>query len=198
MARDRDGKYYPTSGSGWKQPKGERPVSKPKVIRPTGRLYWAYGSNLCVEHMARRCPAAEMVGPLTVDSAALVFRGVADVVARRGRQVQGGLWRITDECERALDQYEGVVRRLYMKRYLPLPDGGECMFYQMRTRHGIMPPSEVYVEIIARGYQDFGLDLAGLDVALAESWSRKEVTPTLHERHRKRGRPTLARIAPRS
>ena len=68
--------------------------------------YWAYGSNLCVEHMRRRCPRAQKICRLDVPGLALVFRGVADVTIRRGALVQGGLWKITRECERLLVQMQ--------------------------------------------------------------------------------------------
>jgi len=159
-------------------------------------LYWAYGSNLCVRHMKRRCPRAVKLRPLVVKQAALVFRGVADVTLRDGSQVQGGLWRISGECERLLDQYEGVKSNLYIKRYLPVTQDGkkqDCLFYQMATHRGIMPPSEAYIDTIAQGYKDFGLDLADLDAALQEAWGTKKVTTMLRERHERKGRPKLAR-----
>jgi hypothetical protein len=56
-----------------------------------------------------------------------------------------------------------------------------------------MPPTEAYVETIARGYHDFDIDLDYLNRALMESWNDKEVTPVLKERHVKRGKPKLAR-----
>src|SRR5262252_7297802 len=104
--------------------------------------YWAYGSNLNVAAMRRRCPAAEQVRKMFVTDAALVFRGVADVTVRKGNMVPGGLWKITEKCEASLDRYEGVGTRFYLKRYLPIKIKGkvhDCMFYQMRASTGVMP-----------------------------------------------------------
>jgi hypothetical protein len=146
--------------------------------------------------MRQRCPRAKKIRPLTVHAAQLVFRGVADVTLRKGAIVQGGLWKLTRECEETLDIHEGIKSRLYVKRYLPVKHEGvvqDCMFYQMATHRGIMPPSEVYLDTIAEGYRDFGLDLSYLDVALQEAWSRKSITDRLRERHIKKGRPKLAR-----
>lgn len=161
-------------------------------------FYWAYGSNLNVEAMRRRCPAARQVKQMFVTDAALVFRGVADVTHRKGNMVPGGLWEITHKCEEVLDRYEGVNSRFYLKRYLPVKFKGkvrDCLFYQMRASNGVMPPSEYYLETIEQGYRDFGLDLAYLDVALQESWGSKEVTDWLANRHVRKGQPKLARIA---
>jgi AIG2-like family len=160
--------------------------------------YWAYGSNLCEDAMYQRCPAACKVGPLYVPKAALVFRSCADVVYRDGWECPGGLWRITPECERALDLYEGVAHGLYAKRYLTLGIKGKphkCLVYKMNER-GVMPPPEAYLGVIAQGYRDFGLDLNFLDHALAQSWDEKNKTPYLRSRHTRKGRPTLALTLP--
>lgn len=162
-------------------------------------LYAAYGSNLSFAHMARRCPPAEPCGTLYLRHVQLLFRGVADVRVERGAEVPLGLWWITPECERSLDSYEGVASRVYMKRYLTVEVDGEyedVLFYQMRTHRGVMPPSEQYLDTIARGYQDFGLDLAYLDAALSRSWTCKDITQNLHERYVRRGRPKLALPGP--
>ncbi len=158
-------------------------------------LYWAYGSNLNPVQMRRRAPHAKRVGPLTLDDGKLVFRGVADVTSWEGGLVPGGVWRISSSDEQSLDQAEGVRHKLYRKRYLRLKVKGvseDCLYYQMVTKRGIMPPSEAYLWSISAGYDYFGLDLALLNQALEESWSDKKVTEQLRERHVRRGRPQLA------
>ena len=49
------------------------------------------------------------------------------------------------------------------------------------------------MQTIDQGYRDFGLDLAILNQALVESWSEKEVTQDLRDRHLRRGSPKLAK-----
>lgn len=39
----------------------------------TERLYFAYGSNINLEQMAVRCPAAQVVGPAVLDGYELLF-----------------------------------------------------------------------------------------------------------------------------
>lgn len=158
-------------------------------------LYWCYGSNLNVEQMKIRCPRAKFKGPLTVFDAALVFRGVADVTVREGSFVPGGLWSITKRCEAELDRYEGVASGIYNKRYFHLRRNKQVvdvLFYQMRTSRGVMPPSRYYLNTIAQGYKDFGLDLDVLAKYLEESWARKELTEDMLVRYEAKGRPTLA------
>jgi gamma-glutamylcyclotransferase (GGCT)/AIG2-like uncharacterized protein YtfP len=156
--------------------------------------YWAYGSNLSKRAMMRRCPAARPVAPLVLEGA-LVFRGVADVIGRKGSKVAGGLWLITPECEHSLDRYEGVSARLYNKEYLTLEIDGkvqQVLYYQMTDTHGVMPPSEGYLDVIMEGYRDFGLDIALLDNALHRAWGHKRKTPFLRERRKRRGGGRLA------
>lgn len=162
-------------------------------------LYFAYGSNLNVAQMRARCPGATPVGALTVPNAVLRFRGVADVAYLKGGSCPGGLWEITPEDERALDEYEGYDPRsrypLYDKKYLTLRIKGKvrrALYYQMLTT-GIMPPSQVYLDVIAQGYRDFGLPLDRLERAVEHSWWRKRKTPFLRDRYKRKGMPKLAR-----
>lgn len=166
------------------------------IIAPDRIFYWAYGSNLSVRQMKKRCPRAIKFGPMEVQDCALVFRLYADVTVREGSATPGGLWQITAECERELDIFEGVSAKNYMKRYFRIKIKGKdytCLFYQMRTGKGILPPTEGYIDTIAQGYQDFGLDLNVLQSALAESWEDKAPTEHLLDRHERRGSPRLAR-----
>ena len=39
------------------------------------KLYFAYGSNINLEQMAYRCPAAEAVGPVILENYELLFLG---------------------------------------------------------------------------------------------------------------------------
>lgn len=154
------------------------------------KLYFAYGSNLNVSQMARRCPAAVKVGKFMLADAKLVFRGVADVVGEPGAVCPGGIWLITAACEEALDRYESYnpvdpEAGMYCKTVLPITGYGEhteLMLYQMNST-GIMPPSIYYLNSIKQGYKDFGLALAPLKAAIKESWDDK--SPGKHERARR-------------
>lgn len=175
-------------------------MTRPSHVIATDRIfYWAYGSNLSIRQMLRRCPRAIKYGPMSVKDCALVFRGVADVSVRKDAVTPGGLWQITTECERSLDQFEGVSNRVYMKRYFRITIADKkytCLFYQMRASRGIMPPSVNYIDTISQGYTDFGLDHQVLDNFLQESWHNQELTEHLLDRHEQRGSPVLARALP--
>lgn len=77
------------------------------------RLCIAYGSNLNLEQMKRRCPTAEVVGSTMLSSWQLMFRGgnhsaVATIERRQGSKVPVLIWKLQPRDEQALDQYEGA------------------------------------------------------------------------------------------
>ena len=136
--------------------------------------YFAYGSNLSVDAMSARCPAAVPTAKATLPDHRLVFRTWADVEPRPGHSVPGVLWTITSACEAALDLYEDVSGGLYRRLTVPVwrdgvPDPVAALIYRM-NRAGYEPPDRETLALIRAGYADFGLDLRGL--AEAELRSR--------------------------
>ena len=75
--------------------------------------YFAYGSNMNLDQMAYRCPAAFVVENVKLDGYRLTFcgmgkgSGVATILPEEGSRVEGVLWKLTPECEKRLDFYEG-------------------------------------------------------------------------------------------
>lgn len=123
-------------------------------------LYFAYGANTNICNMAQRCPDARKVGTYLLQDYELVFKGVADINYVEGSAVQGVVWEITDNCEAALDIYEGYPH-LYRKEYVRIFINDEpiyLMFYKM-WRHKLAAPSKGYFNIIKDGYIGNGLDL---------------------------------------
>ena len=135
-------------------------------------LYFAYGSNIDLEQMARRCPAAQVVGPATLENYELAFRGsgFATIVPKRGSVVHGLLWSITPLCEQALDRYEGYPRH-YTKEPVSVrtADGAavSAMVYIMAEPLCRQPalPSETYYGIIRRGFMENHLSVSSLEDA---------------------------------
>ena len=81
--------------------------------------YFAYGSNMDEEQMARRCPGAIKVCPgiLIAHRFAIDQAGVATVIKDPGSFVQGILWSVTQKDIINLDLYEGVPQKCYRKDY---------------------------------------------------------------------------------
>lgn len=147
------------------------------------KYYLAYGSNLDVDQMLRRCPDAVQIGSAVVKDYGLLFRGnawhfgVATVEPCKGESVPVGIWSISKRDEQALDWYEGWPR-LYEKRTFRVTVRGKtisAMAYIMTPGHKIAPPSSSYLDTIAQGYEDFGFDLGPL-MAAAEDAERRAGT----------------------
>ena len=107
------------------------------------KLYFAYGSNINLDQMAHRCPDATPVGPVMLENYELLFRGmtnhggVATIRPKHGSYVYGLMWKLTPECEKSLDHYEGYPH-LYRKEQVTVFDakGQEVpvMVYIMNDR----------------------------------------------------------------
>lgn len=140
--------------------------------------YFAYGSNMNHEHMKMRCPKSEYIGTYILEGYELVFRGVADVQPSEDKSVTGALFKITPDCERSLDVYEGYPN-LYTKKYhwqfhkdkdKFIDD--RIMFYSMVDKQVVYPPFETYLNTIIGGYQDCGLSTDPLKAAVDFSIQR--------------------------
>lgn len=140
------------------------------------RLYIAYGSNLNLEQMARRCPTAKVVKATYLHNFRLMFRGkntaVATIERRRGSKVPILVWRLQPEDEHNLDIYEGYPH-LYRKETLRITLDGrriQAMVYIMNeASHPYDTPSSSYLETIRQGYEESGFDTETLRQAVLDS-----------------------------
>lgn len=134
------------------------------------RLYIAYGSNLSVEQMARRCPTATIVGTAILDGWRLLFNGPASIERKEGYQVPVLIWDIKPNDERSLDRYEGYPS-YYRKEMLEIELNGateQAMVYIMNTNRE-SEPGDYYYKVLEDGYKKFGFNLEILQKALQES-----------------------------
>lgn len=79
--------------------------------------YFAYGSNMLTERLARRCPSARPVGPAVLENHALAFSkignersGKATIVERPGGAVFGVVFTLDLSERDLLDAFEGKGR----------------------------------------------------------------------------------------
>lgn len=130
------------------------------------KMYFAYGSNLNKEQMAKRCPGAVPIGPATLKGYNLVFNYYASIdETKDGRNVvHGGLWYINKIHEAKLDKYEGVSNNLYHKKQVVVCLNGyevPALTYIMGDRPNLKDeyPNLHYLDVCLEGYRDFGLDM---------------------------------------
>ena len=88
--------------------------------------YFAYGSNMNLDQMAYRCPAASVVEKVKLEGYRLTFCGrgkgcgVATILPEEGSRVEGVLWKITPGVKKAWTFMKGIPtcmgRRLFLFR----------------------------------------------------------------------------------
>ncbi len=145
------------------------------------KLYTAYGSNLNLGQMARRCPTARVLGASVLKDHQLMFRGarwgsVATVEPCEGGSVPVLVWEITPEDEKALDFYEGYPF-LYGKETVGLPLKGKtvkAMVYVMTPGRLLGQPGGNYYSAILEGYRCAGFDPAVLKEAADRSKEQQQ------------------------
>ena len=137
------------------------------------KLYAAYGSNLNLLQMAKRCPSAKVYSKGTLNNWELVYRGSeenshATIVRKNGSSVPVLVWEIQPYDEYRLDIYEGYPRYYFKKNVMVNIDGNKkkAMVYIMDLSQHPGRPSNHYVEIIRQGYIDNDLDISVFENSL--------------------------------
>ena len=131
----------------------------------------AYGSNLNVWQMLKRCPAARIIGTGEVPDYRLMYKGsktgaYLTIEPCEGFSVPVACWEVTAEDEAALDRYEGFPK-FYRKVEMELPIKGirsgrtrrrTVFAYVMTEGRAFGIPSRFYIDICREGYRAFGFD----------------------------------------
>lgn len=133
-------------------------------------LYFAYGSNMSIRQMDRRCPGASAIGAARLDEHAfrINIRTYATVVPSPGESVLGVVWELTPAHESALDRYEGIAENLYYRERQTvtfLEDGQqrECLVY-IATHDDIGRPRRPYIAGILEAANHWRFDAAYVDM----------------------------------
>lgn len=156
------------------------------------RLYVAYGSNMNKAQMRARCPRAKAIGKGILHGYTLEFRGrsghgVATIIENRNTSVPVVLWSITEECEKALDVYEGFPNLYYKKNVKVEIEGEEktAMVYIMAKRYEdkrmSAQPSDYYYNVIKEGYRDFNVESSALEEALIRTMNASALPQKVRE-----------------
>lgn len=135
------------------------------------RYYIAYGSNLNIAQMKRRCPTATILATANLKGYELLFKGsltgsYLTIEKNERGSVQVVIWEVNPTDELALDRYEGYPN-FYYKQNIKLTCKGihtgeikEIMAfaYIMHEDRHIGIPSEFYLRTCLDGYEAFGFD----------------------------------------
>ena len=130
-------------------------------------FYFAYGSNLNLFQMKKRCKDSVFIKKINLKDFRLTFRSqyrAADIEPKKNSIVPGGLFEISKSDEKKLDVYEDFPN-LYKKYYF-LYYEKKVMTYTMTNKTPFRFPTERYLNVVKRGYKDCKIDFIYLKKAL--------------------------------
>jgi gamma-glutamylcyclotransferase (GGCT)/AIG2-like uncharacterized protein YtfP len=147
--------------------------------------YFAYGSNLSLAQMHRRCPSAVVLGRAALPNHRLAFAGhsaawggaVAHVARAPGDKVEGILYLLTERDVEALDRCEGVPIVYDRVVKTVVDEHGRrrrAHVYRLDPELAIESiPGARYFEVISSAYRRLGFARDPLHAALARVVSRE-------------------------
>ena len=130
-------------------------------------LYFAYGSNLNLFQMKRRCKDSVFLKKYELKGYKLNFRSkyrAADIEKSKNSLVPGALFEISKSDEKKLDVYEDypiLYKKLYFTYY-----NKTVMTYIMVHKTEFRYPTERYLNVVKQGYKDCNLNISYLIKAL--------------------------------
>ena len=130
-------------------------------------LYFAYGSNLNLFQMKRRCKDSAFLKKFELKGYKLNFRSkyrAADIEKSKNSIVPGALFEISKSDEKKLDVYEDfpiLYKKLYFTYY-----NKTVMTYIMVNKTEFRYPTERYLNVVKQGYKDCNLNTDYLFKAL--------------------------------
>jgi cation transport regulator ChaC len=130
-------------------------------------LHFSYGSNMSRALMRARCPGATALGVATLAGWRFVINpdGVGSLAPRRGGVVHGVVWRLTLRDLAAVNAYESVDTRLYLRRRVAVWLGRRrsAALVFIARRRGPGRPRPGYVSIVVDAARDWRLPAAYVD-----------------------------------
>ena len=132
-------------------------------------LYFAYGSNLNLFQMKRRCKDSIFLKKTNLKDFRLTFRSkyrAADIEPKKNSIVPGALFEISKSDEKKLDIYEDFPN-LYKKYYFYYYKN-KVMTYTMVKKSQFRFPTERYLNVVKKGYKDCKLNLKFLKQGLLD------------------------------
>ena len=131
--------------------------------------YFAYGSNMSHIQMHKRCPGSKFISKANLKGYEFVYDGysetrkhaVGNIVKSPGCVVWGGLFEITEECIKRLDECEGYLKKKYDRMRIGVEDDTgqihDAIVY-FRIGKKIGKPSDEYRKIVIEGARNCGID----------------------------------------
>ncbi len=130
-------------------------------------LYFAYGANMDRAAMATRCPRSTPLGLATLmrHRLAVMREGWLTVVRDPRARVHGVLWDLALADVPALDRFEGVAERLYVKAVQPVisASGAKRALVYLGTNVGPGAPRLDYLRDVLAAAREAGAPPDGIE-----------------------------------
>ncbi len=149
-----------------------------KLSEIEGKMYFAYGSNMCEEQMSERCKDARLIGIAWIENYRLNFRKsssryYATIDSSLGEKVEGLLWLISQSDEKELDSCEGVRRNdCYRKKVVEVQTKNgqsQALIYVLPEDRPLGTTSEDYYRKLQAIYAKYSFDQSMLLEALTRA-----------------------------
>lgn len=142
------------------------------------KTIFAYGSNLVLEQMTRRCPSAKVLSTAQLRDVRLDFAGysssrrgaVATLSVRKGAAVDGVLYRLTESDLLALDKHEGAPSFYVRAQTVAVTEARQLVpthVYVLAAAERSYWPSAHYLSLVREGYGQWGFSKGPIRRALA-------------------------------
>lgn len=140
------------------------------------KYYIAYGSNMHLEDMKKRCPDNKFIGTSKISNYELVFRGDSNYLAatiehQKNSYVPVIIFEISQTDEKNLDIYEDFPTT-YNKQFFDISLNNKTingMIYIMNPNKPFGKPDMTYFNKILTGYKEFNFDIEILNNGLKKS-----------------------------
>ncbi|MFX0198695.1 MAG: gamma-glutamylcyclotransferase family protein [Candidatus Hodarchaeota archaeon] len=127
-------------------------------------MYFAYGSNINMRQMKQRCPSAKFHSHAVLQGYQITFPlwsekwggGVAGIHMKKGKQVEGVVYEVSEGDLEELDKFEGVDKGHYCRKkvgaIVKTGQSLESWVYVPGSADKVQfPPSRKYLETILEG-----------------------------------------------
>lgn len=124
------------------------------------KYYFAYGSNLDLDHMKSICPNSKFLGITKLVGYKLAFRGeigrsYLTVIENTTSAIFGGIFQILNDDESSLDHYEDYPNLYDKKEVIIKLNNIDIVgfMYTMNPKYPFNLPKEDYINLVVDSYK---------------------------------------------
>jgi gamma-glutamylcyclotransferase (GGCT)/AIG2-like uncharacterized protein YtfP len=132
------------------------------ALKPSKRLYLAYGAHMSIETMKQRCPEAELIGKTYIDGWKLTMPFYANIERDDCGKTPALVWEITADDEKNLNHCEGYPTCHEKTQIIVMVKGKTqtAMAYVMTKEYASSDriARDGYLDELIQGYSESGFN----------------------------------------